>query len=49
MYACLLTEPSTADGTIGVLFLHNEDFSTMCGHGIIGLTTVLLETGLKEP
>jgi trans-L-3-hydroxyproline dehydratase len=29
-----------------VLFLHNEGFSTMCGHGIIGITTVVLETGL---
>jgi proline racemase len=48
MYACILTEPTTADGTIGVLFLHNEGFSTMCGHGIIGLVTVLLETGLLE-
>ncbi len=48
MYACILTEPTTEDGTIGVLFLHNEGFSTMCGHGIIGLTTVLLETGLLD-
>ena len=48
MYACILTEPVTADGTIGVLFLHNEGFSTMCGHGIIGLVTVLFETGMLE-
>ncbi|MDR7522415.1 MAG: proline racemase family protein [Armatimonadota bacterium] len=45
MYACLVTEPVTPDGDLGVLFLHNEGFSTMCGHGIIGLVTVLLETG----
>lgn len=48
MYACFLTEPTTEDGTIGVLFLHNDGFSTMCGHGIIGLTTVLFEAGLLE-
>ena len=48
MYACILTEPTTEDGTIGVLFLHNEGFSTMCGHGIIGLTTVAFDTGLLE-
>jgi trans-L-3-hydroxyproline dehydratase len=48
MYACILTEPVTADGDLGVLFLHNDGFSTMCGHGIIGLVTVLLETGLRE-
>ncbi len=46
MYACILTEPTTENGTIGVLFLHNEGFSTMCGHGIIGLTTVVFDTGL---
>lgn len=46
MYGCLLTEPVTPDGDIGVLFLHNEGWSTMCGHGIIGLTTVALDTGL---
>ncbi len=45
MYACIVTEPVTPDGDLGVLFLHNEGFSTMCGHGIIGLMTVLLETG----
>ena len=31
---------------LGVLFMHNEGFSTMCGHGIIGLTTVVLEHGI---
>ncbi|MCL4266499.1 MAG: proline racemase family protein [Anaerolineae bacterium] len=48
MYGCLLTEPVTPDGDVGVLFLHNEGFSTMCGHGIIGLTKVALDTGLIE-
>ena len=46
MYGCLLTPPATEDGDLGVLFLHNEGFSTMCGHGIIGLVTVGLECGL---
>jgi trans-L-3-hydroxyproline dehydratase len=45
MYGCILTEPVTPDGDLGVLFIHNEGFSTMCGHGIIGLLTVLVETG----
>jgi proline racemase len=49
MYGCILTEPVTPDGTLGVLFLHNEGFSTMCGHGIIGLVQVGIETGLIEP
>ncbi len=46
MYGCILTQPVTQDGQFGVLFLHNEGFSTMCGHGIIGLTKAALETGL---
>ncbi len=46
MYGCILTEPVTPDGDVGVLFLHNEGFSTMCGHGIIGLTKVGLDIGL---
>ena len=46
MYGCILTEPVTPDGDLGVLFLHNAGFSTMCGHAIIALTTVMLETGM---
>lgn len=46
MYGAILTPPVTPDGDVGVLFLHNGGFSTMCGHGIIGLVTVGLETGL---
>ncbi len=45
MYGAIVTEPVTADGDLGVLFMHNEGWSTMCGHGIIALVTVLLETG----
>lgn len=46
MYGCILTDPVTPDGDIGVLFLHNEGFSTMCGHGIIGLVKVAVDCGL---
>src|SRR5437764_9868093 len=46
MYGCMLTEPATPDGDLGVLFMHNEGYSTMCGHGVIALVTVLLETGV---
>src|SRR5437762_13164145 len=47
MYGAILTESVTPDGDLGVLFLHNEGWSTMCGHGIIALTTALLETGQR--
>ena len=46
MYGALLTEPVTEDGDLGVLFLHNEGYSTMCGHGIIGLAMAGVEGGV---
>ena len=49
MYGAIPTEPVTADGELGVLFMHNEGYSTMCGHGIIALVTVMLETAMIEP
>jgi trans-L-3-hydroxyproline dehydratase len=52
MYGCLVTPPVTDGADAGVLFLHNEGYSTMCGHGIIAFTTVALETGMfpaREP
>lgn len=48
MYGALLMPPATPDGDVGVLFLHNEGYSTMCGHGILALTKVGLEGGLFE-
>jgi trans-L-3-hydroxyproline dehydratase len=45
MYGALLSEPVTPEADYGVLFLTNEGYSTMCGHGIIALTTALIETG----
>src|SRR2546425_6733101 len=45
MYGAVLTQPVTPEADLGVLFMHNEGYSTMCGHGIIALVTTLLETG----
>lgn len=45
MYGAIVTEPVTPEANIGVIFLHNEGYSTMCGHGIIALVTVLIESG----
>ncbi len=52
MYGAVLTPAVTPGADFGVLFLTNEGYSTMCGHGVIALTTVLLETGMlprREP
>ncbi|MCC6315960.1 MAG: proline racemase family protein [Thermomicrobiales bacterium] len=45
MYGAILTPPTTPEADYGVLFLTNEGYSTMCGHGIIALSTILIETG----
>ena len=45
MYGCILTPPVSAGADFGVLFMHNEGYSTMCGHGVIALVTALIETG----
>ena len=46
MYGALLTEPERVDSDAGVLFMHNEGFSTMCGHGVIAVVTLALERAL---
>ena len=48
MYGCIITPPVTSEADFGVIFMHNEGYSTMCGHGIIAVTTVVLETGMFE-
>lgn len=49
MYGALLTEPVSPGSHAGVLFMHNEGYSTMCGHGVIAVTTIALERGLLVP
>jgi trans-L-3-hydroxyproline dehydratase len=46
MYAAVLAPPFRGDADLAVLFMHNEGYSTMCGHGILALTAGLLEEGL---
>lgn len=53
MYGALLTPPCTEDANFGILFMHNEGYSSMCGHGIIaavsvGITTKMLTMPAKE-
>jgi trans-L-3-hydroxyproline dehydratase len=49
MYGALLTEPEHPGSDAGVLFMHNEGYSTMCGHGIIAVVTIALERRLIVP
>ncbi len=45
MYGCFVTEPDDAEGDLGVVFFHNEGYSTACGHGTIALVTWAIESG----
>ena len=46
MYGAVITSSDDAD--FDVFFLHNEGYSTMCGHAIIALTKLVVETQLVE-
>ncbi len=48
MYGAILTKPTTPDGDFGVFFLHNEGYSTMCGHAILAITKLVLESGMIQ-
>ena len=43
MYGCILVPPNDDDADFGILFLHNEGYSTMCGHAIIAISTLAIE------
>jgi proline racemase len=45
MYGCFVTEPNDPGADLGVVFFHNEGYSTACGHGTIALVTWALESG----
>jgi len=46
MYGCYITPPVTPEADLGVIFMHNEGYSTMCGHGVIALAAVAVATGM---
>ncbi len=52
MYGAILTEPVNKDADSGVIFFSPVGYDDMCGHGTIGVTTILIGTGmvpLEEP
>jgi proline racemase len=49
MYGCYVTPPVTEKADLGVIFMHNEGYSTMCGHGVIALATVAAAHRWVEP
>ncbi len=48
MYGCILVAPSDPAHDFGILFTHNEGYSTMCGHAIIAITKLAFSMGWKQ-
>lgn len=46
LYGAILVSPCHPDADWGILFMNNQGFESMCGHGLIGVATSLLETGM---
>ncbi|MFQ5966311.1 MAG: proline racemase family protein [Acidimicrobiia bacterium] len=48
MYGVLPVEPDHPEADLAVLFMHNEGYSTMCGHATIALGRWAVDEGLVE-
>ena len=46
MYGVIRVEPDLPDADLAVLFMHNEGYSTMCGHATIALGRYAVDRGL---
>lgn len=50
MYGALIVDSEKPEADVGVLFMHNEGYSTMCGHAVIALGRFAVDYKLvKEP
>lgn len=43
MYGCILTPPNDQGADFGIIFLHNEGYSSMCGHATIAIAKLAVE------
>lgn len=46
MFGAILCEPVNQLADIGIFFMHSDGYLNMCGHGIIGAVTSIIELGL---
>ena len=46
MYGVIQVKPDHPDAHLAVLFIHNEGYSTMCGHAVIALGRWAVDSGL---
>ncbi|XP_076129435.1 trans-L-3-hydroxyproline dehydratase [Alosa pseudoharengus] len=48
MYGALLVQSEIPEADLGVLFMHNEGYSTMCGHAVIALGRFAVDYALVK-
>lgn len=46
MYGAVIVQPQSEIADLGVIFMHNEGYSTMCGHAVIALGRYAVDSGL---
>ncbi|WP_440876136.1 proline racemase family protein [Thalassotalea sp. PLHSN55] len=46
MYGAIITEAERSNSHFGAIFIHNEGYSTMCGHAVIALAKCAVESGM---
>ncbi|RBP46841.1 proline racemase [Garciella nitratireducens] len=46
MFGSILTQPTTDQADIGIIFMDGGGYLNMCGHGSIGAATIAVETGM---
>ncbi len=46
MFGAILCEPTNPLADIGIFFIHSGGYLDMCGHGIIGAVTTIIELGI---
>lgn len=46
MFGAILLPPTRPEASLGVVFMDNGGYLSMCGHGTIGVVTTALETGI---
>ena len=46
MFGSIVTQPTTEEADLGIIFMDGGGYLNMCGHGSIGAATVAVETGM---
>ena len=45
-FGALLVQPDNEEADIAVMFMHNEGYSTMCGHAVLALGRYVVDSGI---